>query len=284
MPDRGRTRYRVRCRDAHLFFSYPETIASVPLANPGKVTENVTLSHNFVVGLAASGRKIVWSRVTFLAPASGVYVANRDGTDVRQIYSSFASLSDGEMRDGALVDDWYYWLEGNAIARADISTGAVETDFIVLPPSDTETAAADGLTADHDYIYFASCGNKAIGRVRHDGSELEKYFIPVGYCVRDVAVNSTTVYWPFLNPSAEPGAIGRASLDGGEIEPFWRITFGGGAYGNSGIAADDSHVYWTSHNLDTGASFIGRMNTDGRRVMPELIDEQWLAHRIAIAP
>jgi len=79
-------------------------------------------------------------------------------------------------------------------------------------------------------------------------------------CLWLAAQASADVYWGSLNLNR----IGRASPDGGEVEPNL-VT---GASEPWGVAVDATHLYWAN---ETGNS-IGRSNLDGTEVEPDFIE------------
>jgi virginiamycin B lyase len=70
-------------------------------------------------------------------------------------------------------------------------------------------------------------------------------------------VDSVYIYWT----EAARGAIGRAFLNGSNVNPNWLPV--GGQPG--GLAVDGRHIYWTNFG-DAGQSTIGRAGIDGRNV------------------
>lgn len=264
-----------------LFFVADSAIASLPVADPAAIVTHVATPGATVVGLDASPSRLVWTEG--FATERGVFTSSLDGSLPHQVHDS----GEVEPTDGVLVGNVYFWLEGDAIARADLGTGAVNPRFIPLPPSDFDgLGPADGLASDGRWLYFATCGNDAIGRVDLGGAQLDKYFVRVGYCVQDVAVNATHVYWPNLALADEQAELGRAAIDGSAIEAHWLTTPGGGELGNYGVAADATHVYWTSSdsNAGGGRGYIGRVRTDGSDLRPKLVTRDNLGLALSIAP
>lgn len=80
---------------------------------------------------------------------------------------------------------------------------------------------------------------------------------------RALAADARYVYW-----SVEPGEIGRASVDGSQVEPeFVRV----GEYLGTGLAVHDGFLYWTQDNQG-GGWMIGRARVDGSDVRESFID------------
>jgi virginiamycin B lyase len=128
-----------------------------------------------------------------------------------------------------------------------------------------------------EFLYWAN-ENGTIGRVRSDGSDFDPEFITgLGseWGIWDVTVDDTYIYWSDWNLDS----IGRAKLDGSEVETEW-IKSGSAP---RGLAVNDTHIYWTV----TGEK-LGRANLDGSEPDLEFIvlvgsnvdgvdvDENWL--------
>jgi virginiamycin B lyase len=123
-------------------------------------------------------------------------------------------------------------------------------------------------------VYWANSGNgsgSTIGSSLNDGSGVDQSFITTVsgsdyFYPRDVAVNSEHIFWSAGGPSfTTPPAIGRASLDGSNVEPAF-INDPGITYPN-GIAVDSTYLYW----VDSWADTIGRARLDGTEVDPDWV-------------
>jgi len=130
---------------------------------------------------------------------------------------------------------------------------------------------ASGASAE---VYWANSGNgsgSTIGSSLNDGSGVDQSFITTVsgsdyFYPRDVAVNSEHIFWSAGGPSfTTPPAIGRASLDGSNVEPAF-INDPGITYPN-GIAVDSTYLYW----VDSWADTIGRARLDGTEVDPDWV-------------
>ena len=267
-----------------LLFAADGGISSVPVADPTRALRHVvTPSDASILGLDASPTRLVWTQLA--GNRAEVLTAALDGSGRRVVYRSRFALP----LSGVLVGSAYYWIEDEAIARADLDTGAVDPVFIALPPPPEDLAAlgpAEGLASDGRWLYFASCAHGAIGRVGLDGEGLDGRFVTLGdECVQDVAVSGTHIYWPNLDASiAARGTLGRAAIDGSRVQPKWLTTRGAGVLGNWGVAADETHVYWTSSDPAGGKGYIGRVRADGTGMRPKFLTRDRLAITISIAP
>lgn len=151
--------------------------------------------------------------------------ANLDGGDVERGF-----IMGGASPCGVAVDRSHvFWAnsEGASIGRANLDGTAPNQAFIPA------VEAPCGIAVSASHIYWASSDGTgsaagAIGRAALDGSLVEDAFIPGVGEPAGVAVNGTHVYWvdegtrnrldsgdpDFLMP----GVVGRARLDGGDID------------------------------------------------------------------
>jgi hypothetical protein len=148
-----------------------------------------------------------------------------------------------------------------------------------------------GLAVDAEHIYWVDPALGTIGRADLDGTERNPAFIEPGTIEcevkgkpgtfeavasrpRSVAVDAGHVYWTDTGcsdengPIAETGTIGRAAIDGSEVE----AAFIEGATNPQGIAVNATHVYWANAGI-TGVSAIGRATIAGGEVKQSLIAE-----------
>jgi hypothetical protein len=158
---------------------------------------------------------------------------------------------------------YLYWSNGNGITRANLDGRDVNTSFISDP------RASQGVLASGPYIY---CGDEegVVLRARVDGSDIDPDLFtvlelsPPGASsvakqgVVDLAVAGAHVYWSL---GGESDAIGRAGIDGGDVEP--RFIQPGQRDGE--IAVDGGYIYWASVNA------IGRARLDGTDIEPSFI-------------
>jgi hypothetical protein len=190
-----------------------------------------------------------------------------------------------------LTDDAHTTALPNVIGRADISVGAEPPSSVL--PSFIPDANADTVAVDSGHIYWADpgeghAGEGTIGRAKLDGSEVEPEFIPNEVEVslgvfekavdnpQGIAVDGSHVYWSnagekagvFENENTEAGTIGRAKLDGSEVEPG----FIEGASYPEGIEVTASYIYWANHGT-LGHRGIGRATLDGTTAVNQLFIE-----------
>jgi hypothetical protein len=203
---------------------------------------------------------------------------------------------------------YLYWGAGASVARAALDGHGVNMNFIRGSVEDNTIGA---VTVSNQYIYFAGDRGQ-IGRASVDGRNVEPDFFTIPQPALTpseehtqldagaLAVGGTHIFWStgdnMVSEGLASNAIGRANLDGGEIEPdfigtgapaFGVHTYGGYIYwfnehgivranldggqvdqafipmnDVSGITIANGYIYWTS---DLGHS-IGRANINGREV------------------
>jgi hypothetical protein len=181
---------------------------------------------------------------------------------------------------------WTNWFDKDeaaegAIGRARIDGTHVEEDYI---PLGEEVPGDLALSGSH--LYFVD--DKGIGRANVNGEEVDPEFVtgtedePLGY-IWGLAASSEYLYWTREEfGKVDPGdGIGRASIDGGEVEPDFMTNLKGT---EDAIAVDAQHIYWT--NADEGT--ISRASTDGGAVEEDFIsgagepESIALDHRIVV--
>lgn len=109
------------------------------------------------------------------------------------------------------------------------------------------------------YLYWTEYGGGSINRTEASGPEEGLDWVKSPTEVLKLAVDADHVYW-----SNWGGSIGRANLEGREVETEWIKGIGGRALG---LAVDGAHIYWAS--FDTNS--IGRANLAGGEVEAEWI-------------
>ncbi len=165
-----------------------------------------------------------------------------------------------------------YWT-GSGISRAAHDGTNVEDPFI-------RAIGGSGLAVDGSYLYSPSPGGSprhaSIDRARVDGSgRANDHFILTAGDPRGVAVDGSRVYWtqefPTFNPlPTYPSAIGRAALDGSQLDQNFIDL---GTTRVTDVAVDAAHVYWTWTDCPRGecGGAVGRANVDGSNVEPNFI-------------
>ena len=114
-------------------------------------------------------------------------------------------------------------------------------------------------------IYFAN--DTSIGRAHIDGDNAEYDFITGLVGVAGVAVNEGHVYWTSDPPgSAADGSVGRANVDGTEVE-----TIISGLTDPVALAIDANHLYVTQAG---DVDLVGRANLDGSGFVPNFVDPE----------
>ena len=244
-----------------LVFQYGNSIATLPLSGgtPKRIVRGVYAS-----ALAASATTIYWStggeqRVIWQVPLHG-------GTPRRLI----AGVTAGYLTVGG---GYVYWAEKQVIGRVRVDGTGRQSALISVTLASTvsEPAEVNGLATDGRYVYFASCFGGAVGRASMDGTGAAQRFItlPSRYCAQSLAVNGKYLYFTDLGSGTNSGVIGRGSINGREVNPFWYRTVNDelGPYAVTGSGAS---LYW-GHGESTasGRSYIGKMRTDATGVQDE---------------
>lgn len=156
------------------------------------------------------------------------------------------------------ADAFVYWanggIDGTTIGRANNDGTGVDNNFI------TGAREPCGVAVDAKHIYWGNgIGAHTIGRANLDGSGVKQDFITGLSFPCGVAVNATHIYWEnHATGSSDPnlGSIGRAKLDGTDVQ---RPLFGnqGNIVNNPcGTAVGGEFVYWA--NAGSVPTSIGR--------------------------
>ena len=221
---------------------------------------------------------------------SAIGRANLDGTNVvRQLISVSGDLICGITVDGNYV----YWTTRaggpgttGAVARAKQDGTRVDTRFIITAPFAAQCVAVDGA-----HIYWTTVGIEGvslggtIGRANLDGTGAQESFISgievagtgvfqsfpgINGC--GLAVDETHIYWS----NASAGTIGRANLDGTDVNPGFIVTGLAASARPSpsvcGVVVDGAHIYWGNSD-----GTIGRANLDGTGENTHFISEPGLS-------
>lgn len=174
----------------------------------------------FPCGVAVDASHVYWAdRIT-----NTIGRANLDGRGVERAFIAGGNRPCGVAVDGSHI----YWgnHEGNAIGRSNLDGTDSEQAYI----AEAKSPCGVAVTATH--VYWGSSSYErspagAIGRASVDGGSVENSFIPEVGEPWSVAVNSTHIYWTdeggrnFLGggdpQTVLPGSVGRARLDGTEV-------------------------------------------------------------------
>jgi hypothetical protein len=208
--------------------------------------------------------------------------ARLDGTGVEHSFVSGA----GRRPCGVALDrKRIYWGElqggevgspdvGGAIGRANRDGSGVNARFI--PPS---AGGGCGVAIAGSHMYWASGGS--IARANVDGTGVDDQFIPglaiprtsptsLGGGSCGLAVAGKYIYWMNNAESSKPVTIGRANLDGTDVNKRFII----GVTNGCGIAVVGGHIYWTNAGFADSrhaTDAIGRANLDGTGVNQRFI-------------
>ena len=166
---------------------------------------------------------------------------------------------------GARAD--VFWSSGEGppyfIGHATLDGSEVNRSFL-----DTSGADVRGIASDGSYVYGGR--DSDIARARINGTEPDGKFISGLNGASVVAVGGNHIYWTnWLHENEGPGEIGRANLNGSEVEPDF-ITLGPSA--PLGLAVSGEHLYWTNNEVVDGKfGAIGRANIDGGEIEEDFI-------------
>jgi virginiamycin B lyase len=214
---------------SHLFFAVASNDGSIGRADlDGTSADEAFISGlEFPSGLATDGSHVYWAdRLTNLIGRAGL-----DGSGVQRGFIGGADHPCGVAVDGGHV----YWsnLEGGSIGRANLDGSQVEQDFI------SGVTRPCGVAVTGSHVYWTSLAEGAfdpgsIGRAPIGGGPAENDFITGIYEAFSLAANSTHLFWTDEGwenfqgggdpTTALPGAVGRARLDGTEVERRWLPT------------------------------------------------------------
>ncbi len=191
---------------------------------------------------------------------------------------------------GVAVDGSHiYWADPAAgtIGRADIDGKKREPTFIVPGPVECEVSGQPGVfeevpsrpryvAVDSKHVYWTNtgCSDKesgeaiegtgTIGRADIDGSEagVEAAFIEGASNPQGIAVDETHIYWANAGTLAGVRAIGRATIDGGEvIQSFIKVT--GNGPKPYGVALSPTHLYYSGNVEGADNAFIRQFLLEG---------------------
>lgn len=127
-----------------------------------------------------------------------------------------------------------------------------------------------GVAVNATHLFWANRRQDAIGRSRLDGSRLNNLFArsAAGSYPCGVAVDDRFVYWANHGSTTLGTTIGRARLDGTEVD----AGFVKGAFNPCGVAVDDQYLYWANEGQSsTSGGTIGRARLDGAEADPAFI-------------
>jgi streptogramin lyase len=205
---------------------------TVPNANAiGRAGMNGTgVNQTFIQGLhgpegvAVNSAGIFWTN----AASGTIGRADLDGQNVNRNFIGGASPSNLMTADTAHL----YWtilgsqFTPDSIARADVSSGNLDTTFITGTPA----SSPEGVAVDDAHIYWTRLLSDAIGQANlSDGSGANGDFIDRAHNPTGIAVNAGQLYWSnFITNS-----LGTADTSGGNVNQNFLP-----AAGPEGVAAE----------------------------------------------
>lgn len=170
-------------------------------------------------GVAIDATHVYWAD----SKAGTLGRANLDGSE-----PSTAILAGLDRPCNVAVDGTYlYWVDGRGIGRARLDGSQAEPGFITTGPGGC------GLAVDAQYLYWGTYG--AIGRVSRDGLFPDPAFITGVGGVGSIALDSVHVYWTDWREGMFYSTVGRANLDGGDVNRNFIATQ---TFNPGGVAVD----------------------------------------------
>jgi hypothetical protein len=149
----------------------------------------------------------------------------------------------------AVSDDSVYWIERatDEIRRIPLRGDASSSTVVRLQLARHEIAGP--ITVHGSALYFLTCTSSkvTIGSASLDGktvdpeiASFQSTFAP-GRCPRSLAANDRHIYWAFPDDELRSKYIGRASVDGSNIDQRWLDTR---TWVSGWLAASDRWVFW----------------------------------------
>jgi hypothetical protein len=213
---------------------------------------------------------------------SAAYVARAamDGTSADATYMANSAIA---LEPFAVAGPYVYWVDHSgqhSIAREQLN-GDGGPDLTFIPLSSDFTI--NDLAVQGNYIYFTweDSGTDpdewGIGRATLDGVNVQTttfITLPSGgfdQSAGELAVNSSYIFFGDNN-SGQRVELGRANLDGTNVNETFLQPTGDSDTLLSGLAADNSYVYWGESVRPTqGESVIGRATVSGTNDNPTFI-------------
>ncbi len=216
----------------------------------------------------SGGASIFWSASGVYAGGNYIGIARTNGSNPNPQFA-IAAANNYSTPAGIAVDATHvYWADsGNQlIGRVKTDGNDAEPRLVVLPTAPQAVAVTDS------HIYWVDGAN--VGRSLLDGTNITGNLINIGTQSANagpgsVAVDDQYVYWTNNPTDSGPGSIGRADLDGNNVNP----SFVTSQWPMNGVTMDGSHIYWSSGGQ------IGRADIDGLNPNPA-----WLSGMNAAGP
>jgi len=207
IPGWGEPSCGIAVNEGHLYWHGASQIGRVGLDGVPVAEPMVKGLGGQSCGLAIDGSHLYWTEPS----SKSIGRANLDGAESKTDF-----ISDLEKPCGVAVDGQYlYWSDLLGIGRARLDGSEVDREFIEAP-------GACGLAVDGQYIYWGGFSGSGIGRANIDGSDRNDQFIAGTGPVWGLARNSTHLFWGNQRYGEwGSGAIGRAGLDGSNVEHAW---------------------------------------------------------------
>jgi hypothetical protein len=250
-------------------------IVAVDLAAPDKKVVLVPHVQSRGAELAVTARYLFWIDSAESSSEGQLWRADLDGGNAHAIVPHVDAA--GQL---ATAGRFVFWLGPGGISRASLDGSGVTRNLVKLAPQ-LSGAGADGITTDGHYLYFSNCEKGSIGRVSPDGSGLVERLVVIGKagCPQVIATAGGFIYWSELNGSnvqvsGNPPRIGRARLDGSEVDDRWLLTRA--KDGPYRVAGDGRFVYWTHLVFFSKKKFhwsIGRVRADGAKLRQEFVTD-----------
>jgi virginiamycin B lyase len=196
---------------------------------------------------------------------SHVYWTNRGAGAIGRAALDGSARNDGFILgldppcEVAVDGSYVYWLDQRGIGRARLDGSAVEEPFLPTVPGGC------GLAVGFGYVYWAA-GEGRIGRASLNGFEADPGFITGVGGVSGIALDDGHVYWADWREGMNYSTIGRADLDGSDVNRSWIATQ---TFNIGGVAVDSRptppplplpsrpiRFGQVRHNLETGAAVI----------------------------
>jgi hypothetical protein len=183
---------------------------------------------NSPVGVAVAGEYVYWTN-SFEGSTIGTDSIGRaklNGTAVEQNFIKGIAPAPGDAAGLTVYGGYIYWANGFGAEEGSIGRAKLNGEEVL--PEFVKGAAFPGgvaVNAEHIYWYNSASKDLSIGRASISGAEVDQKFItPLGSDDEasgpGLAINSEYIYWT----NHVEGGIGRAKLDGEDVEP----TFIGG--------------------------------------------------------
>jgi hypothetical protein len=192
----------------HLYWCEWFGIWRVNLEGPAVPTQ-IVFGLNSPGGIAVDGSHLYWAN----RGGGSIGRAALDGSTREDSFIS--GLNDPS--EVAVDDRYLYWVNFNEIGRARLDGTGIDKAFVETIPQ------GSGLAVDRNYFYWSD--NRAIGRARlTDGTGVDPDFITGLDHVAGLAVDSGHVYWMNVPDGMNYGTIGRAGIDGSDVNKSWIAT------------------------------------------------------------